>query len=130
MMIYHGTSDPIFSSDDTRRLVRGAARAATAAMRRNFARLYRVPGMNHCCGGPATDQFDMLTPLVNWVEQGEAPDSVRRRARAAPATPAARTPTCRRRWSPTRTRPLCPYPKVARYNGSGSLELASSFTCQ
>ena len=85
--------------------------------------------MNHCSGGPATDQFDMLTPLVNGVEKGEAPDSVLATARGAgnvggvnadlPAT-----------WSANRTRPLCAYPKVARYNGSGDIESASSFSCK
>jgi len=85
--------------------------------------------MNHCSGGPATDQFDMLTPLVNWVERGVAPDSVLASARGA-SNPGGANADVPATWSPTRTRPLCSYPKVARYNGSGSLDLASSFTCQ
>lgn len=128
MLVYHGTSDPIFSSDDTTGWYE-ALRAANGGDASNFARFFRVPGMNHCSGGPATDQFDMLTPLVKWVEQGQAPDSVVASARGAGNSggvnadlPAA--------WSATRTRPLCAYPKVARYKGSGSIEDAASFSCQ
>jgi feruloyl esterase len=128
LIVYHGTSDPIFSSDDTTAWY-DALRTANGGDASGFARFYRVPGMTHCSGGPATDQFDMLTPLVNWVEKGQAPDRVIANVRGAgnlgganPDIPAA--------WSPSRSRPLCPYPQVARYSGSGSLELASSFTCQ
>jgi feruloyl esterase len=66
------------------------------------SRFYRAPGLNHCSGGPTTDQFCMLTPLVKWVEKGQAVDS----------------------------RPLCAYPKVARYKGSGDIEKAENFVCQ
>ena len=128
MMVYHGTSDPIFSSDDTTNWYEGL-RTANAGDASNFARLYRVPGMTHCSGGPTTDQFDMLTPLVAWVEQGQAPDSVTASARGTgnAAGVNADLPTS---WSATRTRPLCAYPKVARYKGSGSIESADSFSCQ
>ena len=71
----------------------------------------------------------MLTPLVNWVERGMPPDSVLASARGA-SNPGGANADVPATWSPTRTRPLCTYPKVARYNGSGSLDLASSFTCQ
>jgi feruloyl esterase len=127
MLVYHGTSDPIFSSDDTTAWYE-ALRTANAGDASNFARFFRVPGMNHCSGGPATDQFDMLTPLVNWVEKGQVPESVVASARGSGNAggvnadlPAA--------WSAARTRPLCAYPKVARYKGSGSVEDAASFTC-
>ena len=82
--------------------------------------------MNHCSGGPAADQFDMLAPLVAWVEQGKAPESVTAKARGAGANvvnnelPAS--------WSASRTRPLCVYPKVARYNGMGDVESGGSFS--
>ena len=128
LMIYHGTSDPIFSSDDSVAFYEGL-RGSNGGDAADFARLYLVPGMNHCSGGPATDQFDMLTPLVNWVERGVAPDSVLASARGA-SNPGGANADVPATWSPTRTRPLCSYPKVARYNGSGSLDLASSFTCQ
>ncbi len=84
--------------------------------------------MNRCSGGPATDQFDMLAPLVAWVEQGKAPDSVTANARGAGAKVVnAELPAS---WSANRTRPLCVYPKVARYNGTGDVESASSFSCK
>ncbi len=128
MMVYHGTSDPIFSSDDTTAWY-NEVRASNSGDASAFARLYRVPGMTHCSGGATTDQFDMLTPLVAWVEQGTAPDSVTASARGAgnAAGANADVPTT---WSATRTRPLCPYPKVAKYKGSGDIELAASFSCQ
>ena len=128
LMIYHGTADPIFSSDDSVAYI-DALRAANGGDASNFARLFLIPGMNHCSGGPSTDQFDMLTPLVNWVEKGQAPDSVVASARGA-SSPGGSNADVPASWLPTRARPLCSYPKVARYNGSGSPELATSFTCQ
>ena len=127
MMIYHGTADPIFSSDDTRNWYDALA-AANGGSAANFARYYPVPGMNHCSGGPATDQFDMLTPLVNWVEKGEAPGSVVASARGAGNAGGANVDVPST-WAANRTRPLCPYPQVARYKGSGSLEDAANFSC-
>jgi feruloyl esterase len=85
--------------------------------------------MTHCSGGPTTDQFDMLTPLVAWVEKGQAPDSVVASVRGA-GNPGGVNADIPSTWSATRTRPLCAYPKVARYKGSGSVEVADSFTCQ
>lgn len=128
VMAYHGTSDPIFSSDDTQHWYDQLA-AANSGDASNFARFYRVPGMNHCSGGPATDQFDMLTPLVNWVEKGQAADSVVASARGAGNAGGvnADVPAS---WAPDRTRPLCAYPKVARYKGTGDVEKAESFSCQ
>jgi Tannase and feruloyl esterase len=128
VMVYHGVSDTIFSPDDTAAWYDGVAKN-NGGDASNFARFYRVPGMNHCSGGPSTDQFDMLTSLVAWVEQGTAPDRVVATARGVgnAAGANADVPTT---WSPTRTRPLCPYPKVAKYKGSGDIELADSFSCQ
>ena len=127
LMAYHGTSDPIFSSDDTQAWYDSLA-AANNGSAANFARFYRVPGMNHCSGGPATDQFDLLTPLVNWVEKGQAPDTVLATARSA-GNPGGVNADVPASWAAGRTRPLCPYPQVARYKGSGSLDDAASFTC-
>ena len=127
MVVYHGTSDPIFSSDDTTAWYDALA-AANGGSASNFSRFYRVPGMTHCSGGPAADQFDMLTPLVNWVEKGQAPDSVLASARGA-GNPAAVNADVPASWAANRTRPLCAYPNVARYKGTGSLEDAANFTC-
>jgi predicted esterase len=128
MMVYHGTADPIFSSDDTAAWYE-ALRSQHQGDASAFARFYRVPGMNHCSGGPATDQFDMLTPLVHWVEKGQAPDAVVAHARGT-GNAAGANADVPANWSASRTRPLCAYPQVARYKGQGDLENASSFSCQ
>ncbi|MCY1379404.1 Mono(2-hydroxyethyl) terephthalate hydrolase [compost metagenome] len=85
--------------------------------------------MNHCSGGPAADQFDLLGPLVKWVEQGVAPQAVTASARGAGNAGGANT-ELPADWSATRSRPLCAYPTVARYTGSGPVEAASSFACR
>ncbi|MEE3623697.1 tannase/feruloyl esterase family alpha/beta hydrolase [Nitrospirillum sp. BR 11752] len=116
LMVPHGASDPVFSINDTLAWWRevDAREGGKAAA---FVRVFPVPGMNHCTGGPATSHYDAFSALVRWVEQGQAPDRIL--ASAGPDTP----------W-PGRTRPLCPYPKVARYKGSGDLNSADSFECQ
>jgi hypothetical protein len=126
MIVYHGTSDPVFSSDDTAAWYE-RLQAANGGDASSFARYFPVPGMNHCSGGPATDQFDMLSALVDWVEQGRAPQSVLASARGAGASVVnAEVPA---NWSASRTRPLCPYPRVAVYTG-GDAERATSFACR
>ncbi|WP_416820728.1 tannase/feruloyl esterase family alpha/beta hydrolase [Delftia tsuruhatensis] len=127
LMVYHGTADPIFSSDDTVQWYDTLRRNHGDAA--DFARLYLVPGMNHCSGGPATDQFDMLSSLVAWVEKGQAPDRVIASARGA-GNAGGTNADLPANWSPTRTRPLCPHPLAARYNGSGDMESAASFSCR
>lgn len=128
VVVYHGVSDAVFSYDDSVAWYQNLANA-NGGDASNFARLFGVPGMNHCGGGPATDQFDMLGALVAWVEGGTAPTAVVASARGAGNAGGvnAELPAA---WSATRTRPLCPYPKVARYNGTGDLESAASFSCQ
>ena len=64
VMVYHGISDAIFSVNDTTTWYEGP-RTANSSDASNFARFFRVPGMAHCAVGPLTDQFDILTPLVN-----------------------------------------------------------------
>ena len=123
LLVYHGTADPVFSYNDTIAWYKGLA-AANNGDATNFARVFAVPGMNHCSGGPTTDQFDFVSALVAWVEQGKAPDGVVATARtAAQNADLGAIPS-------GRTRPLCAYPKVARYKGSGSVDDAASFSCQ
>ncbi len=127
MIVFHGVADGVFSPTDTANWM-DRLQANHSGKADAFARLFLVPGMNHCSGGQATDQFDMLAPLVAWVEQGKAPDSVTAKARGAGANMVnAELPAS---WSANRTRPLCVYPKVARYNGTGDIESASSFSCK
>lgn len=125
MLVYHGVSDPIFSAEHTRRWFSDLNQPGAS---QSIARLYLVPGMNHCSGGPATDQFDLLTPLVRWVEKGEAPREVVASARG-PANPGGFNPEVPAAWSPDRTRPLCPYPLTAVYR-KGDIERAQSFSCR
>ena len=84
---------------------------------REFARLFLMPGVNHCGGGPGTSLIDAFSPLVDWVENGNAPASI---LGTAPAT----TP-----W-PGRTRPVCPYPEYAQYKGMGDINVAANFECR
>jgi feruloyl esterase len=81
----------------------------------DFFRLFMVPGMFHCSGGVGTSTFDAVTPLIQWVEKGMAPANI----------PASRVVDGKT----VRTRPLCPYPEVAKYKGSGSIDEASNFSC-
>jgi len=80
-----------------------------------FFRLFIVPGMFHCNGGVGADTFDKLAPLAGWVEHGTAPDAI----------PASRVVSGKA----VRTRPLCAYPEVARYKGSGSIDDGANFAC-
>ena len=115
MILYTGMSDPVFSAND---LIAYYHRLANAnggtSSTLHFVRLFRIPGMNHCAGGPALDDFDDLTAIQDWVEKGVAPDRLIATGREFPG----------------RSRPLCPYPQTSKYNGTGSTEDARNFTCQ
>jgi feruloyl esterase len=74
-----------------------------------------VPGMGHCGGGDGPNEFDMLAALEQWREQGKAPSEI-----LASQVIEGRV---------TRTRPLCPYPQIARYKGTGSIDRAENFVC-
>lgn len=128
LLVFHGTSDGVFSSDDTAAWYDALAKRHGGDAS-SFARYFPVPGMSHCRGGSATDQFDMLGALVKWVEQGQAPDAVIATARGAGNAGGVNN-ELPANWSPTRTRPLCAYPKVATYKGSGDIESADSFVCR
>ena len=75
-----------------------------------------VPGMAHCGGGEGPNDFDKVAPLEHWVEKGKAPGSIV----ASHSTDG----------KVDRTRPLCPYPQVAQYKGSGSIDEAANFACR
>lgn len=115
-ILYHGMSDPWFSAFATLDYYERVTRANGGAEKtRDFARLFLVPGMGHCQGGPATlDHFDLLSPLVEWVEHGRAPDRVVATGRSLPG----------------RSRPLCVWPLHAQYGGHGDPNRASSFACR
>ena len=122
LILFHGQADGVFSIDATARWYE-KLQANNANEAGAFSRFYPVPGMAHCSGGPATDSFALFEALVNWVEKGEAP--VRPIAQAQgnnPDLPAS--------WGKTRSRPLCQWPLVPRYDGSGDMESEASFQCK
>jgi Tannase and feruloyl esterase len=126
MIVYHGASDAIFSAAETASWY--DAMNQRDSKLRSRAKYYVVPGMNHCSAGPATDQFDLLEPLIQWVEHGVAPEAVLATSRAKDNVGGA-NPDLPANWSANRSRLLCPYPDVARYV-SGNSETASSFACK
>ena len=82
----------------------------------NAVRLFMVPGMGHCGGGEGPNEFDSLAALEQWVEKGKAPDQIV----ASHLT----------NGKVDRTRPLCPFPQVAKYKGTGSIGDAANFECK
>jgi feruloyl esterase len=117
IILYHGWNDPAITPLISIELYNQAV-AANGGLGKtgNEIRLFMVPGMNHCGGGEGPNVFDKLDPISEWVEKGKAPDQI-----VAAHTDANR--------QVDRTRPLCPYTKVARYKGSGSIDEAANFTC-
>ena len=116
LLLYHGWSDPQVPTPNTIKyyssVVKSLGGADKAADR---VRLFLAPGMGHCGGGEGPSVFDKVGPLERWVEQGKAPDVL-------PASHVADGKV-------DRTRPLCPYPQVARYKGAGSIDEAMNFEC-
>jgi hypothetical protein len=111
MIVYNGLSDQGMASsvlaDWYDQVVRDNGKSI-----RESVRLFLVPGMTHCDGGQATDQFDMLEAIMAWVEKGLPPDRIKATGKAFPGA----------------SRPICPYPLVARYK-SGDVNKAESFVC-
>ncbi len=116
LIVPHGVSDPVFSINDTLAWYHEVD-ALAGGTAQQFVRIFPVPGMAHCAGGPSTDSFDAFAALRGWVENGKAPDRIE--ARAGHGTS----------W-PGRSRPLCAYPTIARYSGHGDPERAESFECR
>jgi feruloyl esterase len=119
LIVYQGWNDGYRSPEATIAYYESveAAPANTAGGGRiqDFARLFMVPGMAHCGGGIGTDQFDAQAVIEDWVERGIAPDRIE----------ATRVED----GEVTRSRPLCPYPQLARYRGNGNSDRSGSFVC-
>jgi hypothetical protein len=109
VMFFNGASDPWYAMLDTLGYYQDN-RAVNPEF--DSSRFYSVPNMGHCDGG-GVDSFDLLGPLVDWVEQGTAPSAIRATSRAQPGL----------------SRPLCPWPQYARYKGAGDTNRADSFEC-
>jgi feruloyl esterase len=114
---YHGWSDSQISPGNSTQYYNRVVQ--TLGGRNNIHdsyRLFMAPGMGHCGGGDGPNTFDMVRALEQWVENGQAPD----RIIATHATNGV----------VDRSRPLCPYPQVAAYKGTGSIDEAASFECK
>lgn len=117
LLLYHGWADPAISAYGTLDYYNQVvAKAGGKQKSDDFARLFLVPGMHHCRGGPGPDDFDSLTALERWVEQKQAPSRL--------------IATREVDGKVERTRPLCPEPEVARYIGHGSIDDAANFRCE
>jgi hypothetical protein len=130
LIMYHGWNDPAISPWSTIAYYQNVQKAMGDAQVSEFLRLYMVPGMEHCGGGPGPaafgqhgipttggPKFGVFDALVDWVEKGVPAENV-----------------IATKYSPdnkvTMTRPLCPYPAVAKYNGNGDTNDAANFTCK
>ena len=116
MILYHGASDPSIPASQSIAFYRELAAQQQGVERtQENVRLFLVPGMHHCSGGPAPDRFDTLSALEAWVEHGKAPDVIQASTRPE---------------SPVQHRlPLCPYPQQARYGGTGEITDPSNWSC-
>ncbi|MBQ03042.1 MAG: tannase/feruloyl esterase family alpha/beta hydrolase [Acidobacteria bacterium] len=123
VLLYHGWSDADISPlgtiayyEEVVKLL-GEGKDSTTALAevQEFFRLFMVPGMGHCRGGPGPDRFDALTALEQWVEDEVAPEQL--------------VASKLEDGEVVRTRPLCPYPQVARWSGTGSTDDAANFAC-
>jgi feruloyl esterase len=116
-ILYHGWNDSMISAAWTMSYYEKVVNTVGGASQADqFIRLFMVPGMHHCGGGPGPNTFDSLTALENWVERGVAPDQI-----------VASHLTDKK---VDRTRPLCAYPKTAKYKGTGSIDEAANFVCE
>jgi feruloyl esterase len=116
LLMYHGWGDQNISPRSSVNYFGKLVTALGKDQVEQSVRLYMVPGMGHCSGGEGPDQFDTLTTLEHWREQGQAPAAIT----ASKITDG----------KVVRTRPLCPYPQVGRYVGSGNIDQAQNFACQ
>jgi feruloyl esterase len=116
LLLYHGWSDPLVPALNTIKYYNSVVDyMGGAANVSDSMRLFMAPGMGHCRGGEGPNEFDKMAALERWVEQGSPPDVLI----ASHST----------NGKVDRTRPLCPYPQVAKYTGSGSIDAAASFVC-
>jgi feruloyl esterase len=113
LLIYHGWADQQVAPGSSVDFYKSAVAETPGS---NWIRLFMLPGMGHCSGGEGPDSFDKIGVMEQWVEQGKAPMQITAAHRVGGKV--------------DRTRPICPYPQIARYNGSGSVDEAESFSCK
>lgn len=115
LIIYHGWADQLIAPGNTLNYYASVLKTVGAPAKQDM-RLFMVPGMQHCRGGEGPNVFDMMPAISQWVEGGKPPATVI----AAHKTKAGTV---------DRTRPLCPYPQIAKYKGTGSIDDAANFVC-
>ena len=114
LLLTHGWADGLIPAQSTVDFHEALVKSIGASHARKGVRLFMAPGMAHCAGGSGPSSIDYLGTIDQWVETGKAPDRLI----------ASNPPN-----QPPRTRPLCPHPKVARYNGVGSVDDEKNFSC-
>lgn len=116
LVMYHGWADPTISPMNSVNYYESVISAMGGLQStESFARLFMIPGMEHCGKGPGPDDFDKLTVIEQWVEDGKAPDAIVASHKGDSEV--------------DMTRPLCPYPQEAKWTGSGSTNDAANFVC-
>lgn len=115
IIMWHGWNDPTISPLNSVNYHGSVSRLLGTQQTDQFFRLFMAPGTEHCGGGPGPNTFDALPALEQWLEQGRAPEKML----ASHSTNGV----------VDRTRPLCQYPKVAQYKGTGSTDHADNFMC-
>jgi feruloyl esterase len=119
LLMYHGWSDPAFSPYNTVNYF-NSVQTILGSTTSNSVRLFMVPGMHHCQGfGPGPSNFDTITAISNWVENGTAPDGI---IASHHVNDEITQPV-------DRTMPLCSYPEQAVYNGTGNVDKAPNWSC-
>ena len=133
LILYHGWCDAAIPAQNTIDYYRSVLKKMGSGKTRQFVRLFMVPGMQHCGGGAGPNSFgqlgvaranpqrDIAAALEQWVERGIAPEQIVAAKHRNALDPASAV---------ERSRPLCAYPKVARYKGSGSTDDAANFECK
>jgi feruloyl esterase len=114
--MYHGWADPQVTSMNSVNYFNDVVKKLGSGVIGQSIELYMVPGMNHCGGGPGTDTFDKMAAIEQWIASGSAPKQILASHLANGTV--------------DRTRPLCPYPQVAAYKGTGSTDDAANFVCK
>jgi feruloyl esterase len=117
LLLWHGWADPGPAPENTVNYYSQAAQASGGGSPEDWMRLFLLPGVAHCGGGIGPDQADFLGAMERWREQGIAPSQI---AASRNAGRSGLTPM---------TRPLCPFPQIAKYKGTGSTDEAANFVC-
>ncbi len=115
LLIYHGWADQNIPPRESVNYYNGVVKTMGREKVDDAVRLFMVPGMGHCGGGDGPNEFDMLAALEHWREDGKAPSEI-----LASQVGGGHA---------SRTRPLCPYPQIAKYRGAGSIDRAENFVC-